>query len=87
MIGNVTSSGAGPGRDRSPHVGVGDIERRISGHQRCGVAVRSETEMNEIEHRRGARQSRRCCGVLREPPPEIGCFDRHRVDVIGGSGA
>src|SRR5215470_18024080 len=34
-----------------------DIENRVSRHQRWGVAVRSEAEMHEVEHRRRAGYS------------------------------
>ena len=35
-------------------VGVGDVEHRIPGHQRRGMAVRPEAQVCEIEHRRSA---------------------------------
>jgi hypothetical protein len=48
------------------------------------VAVRSETEMDEVEHRRGACHVPQRRGILLGGAGEIGCFDRHRVHVIGG---
>jgi hypothetical protein len=62
---------------------VGDIEDRIPRHQRCGVAVCSEAEMNEIKHRRQACHVLQCRRVLLSRAIEVGCFDRHCMDVVG----
>ena len=64
-------------------VRVGDIEDRISRHQRCGVAVRAEAEMNEVEHGRRARHLLQRLGILLGRTIEVGCLDRHRMDVVG----
>ena len=41
-------------RLRQRNVRVGDVEHRVAGHQRGGVAVRAEAQVNEVEDGRGA---------------------------------
>ena len=55
---------------------VRDFEHRISRHQRCGVAVRAEAEVDQIQHRRRSGDLLKNRGILarrrtsdRETPP------------------
>ena len=65
-------------RARDGDVTVGDVEHGVAGNEGGRVAVRTESEMHEIEDLR-QRVRVRVCGSL-----EICVLDRHRMD--GGSG-
>ena len=60
-----------------------DVEDRIAGNQRCGMAIRPEAEMNEVKHRRRARHVPQRQSILLRRTAKLRCFNRHRVQVIG----
>ncbi len=52
------------------HEAISDLEHRVIGYQRCGVAVGSEAQMHEVERLRAAPR-RTICRLVRGrgPPP------------------
>jgi hypothetical protein len=64
------------------YVLIGDIEHGISGYQRRGVAVRTQTEMHEIKLGRGTRDFAENRGVLIGSGAQVRRLDRHGMNLL-----
>ena len=70
----------GPGqRD----VCVGNVEDRISGHKRRRVAVRPQSQVDEVEHRWRTGEILESPGVAVGSGLQVGCFHRHGMELFG----
>ena len=67
------------GRD----VRAGDVEHRIPGHQRCGVAVGAKSQMGEIEHCWHAGDLAQGHGISIACRLQVSGFHWHGVNLIG----
>ena len=84
----------GQGHAPVPLVGAGqrdvracDFEDGIAGHERRGMAIGAEAEMNEVEHRRESGHVLQGTSVFSSRSVEIGCFHRHCMYISARTGA
>ncbi len=64
------------------HVGIRNIQNRIAGNQRSRVAVRAESQMHEIQHRRRAGNFLKCVRITFSGGFQIIFLHRHGVDLF-----
>jgi hypothetical protein len=65
------------------YVNVADVQDGIARHERRGVAVGSEAEVDHVDYGGCAGDVAESRGVLRRRRIEIRGFDRHRVNLFG----
>ena len=64
------------------NVCIPDVQHRIAGHERSGVSVGAEPQVNEVQHRRRTGKALQRMGVLNGCGIEIEFLHRHRMDAI-----